>query len=73
MTHDRPDLAFCQRLPKVELHAHLSGSISRDILQSIYDASPKELQERLQPPEEALADPSQAQDINTYVRLPNSH
>lgn len=65
MHQDRPDLAFCQRLPKVELHAHLSGSISRDILQSIYDASPKEVQEKLEPPERALADPSQAQDIST--------
>lgn len=63
--HDRPDLAFCQRLPKVELHAHLSGSISRDVLQSIYDASPAELQARLAPPARALADPSEAQDIAT--------
>lgn len=62
---DRPDLAFCQRLPKVELHAHLSGSISRDVLQSIYDAAPVEQQQRLEAPERALADPSKAQDIAT--------
>lgn len=63
--NERPDLQFCQLLPKVELHAHLSGSISRDILQSIYDASPAEIKESLAPPEEALADPSKAQDIAT--------
>lgn len=63
MPHDKPDLAFCQRLPKVELHAHLTGSISRDVLQSIWDASPVEVQEQLERPDIALADLSKAQDI----------
>ncbi|KAF2087975.1 Metallo-dependent hydrolase [Saccharata proteae CBS 121410] len=31
------DRAFAQRLPKIELHAHLSGSISRDCLHHIWE------------------------------------
>lgn len=31
-----PDLAFTQVLPKVELHAHLTGSMSRQSLHKIW-------------------------------------
>ncbi|GAB7350984.1 hypothetical protein MBLNU459_g1481t1 [Dothideomycetes sp. NU459] len=34
---DRPDVAFAKALPKVELHAHLTGSISRQCLHSIWN------------------------------------
>ncbi|KAH6642213.1 hypothetical protein C7974DRAFT_385048 [Boeremia exigua] len=33
-----PVQPFAQRLPKIELHAHLTGSISRDCLHDIWDA-----------------------------------
>ena len=65
-----PDLEFCLRLPKVELHAHLSGSVSRSALQSIYDALPASASARALPaPNDALADEKRAgQSIDTYVR-----
>lgn len=32
----KPDLAFTRALPKVELHAHLTGSISKQCLHEIW-------------------------------------
>ncbi|KAK6350120.1 hypothetical protein TWF696_006367 [Orbilia brochopaga] len=34
--HEFPDLDFCKRLPKIELHAHLTGSIRRETLGEIW-------------------------------------
>jgi len=35
-TSQPPDLAFTKALPKVELHAHLTGSISKQCLHNIW-------------------------------------
>ncbi|KAL8715331.1 MAG: hypothetical protein Q9225_006401 [Loekoesia sp. 1 TL-2023] len=45
------DLDFTKRLPKVELHAHLTGSITRQCLHEIW------LERRKQQPDLALDDP----------------
>jgi hypothetical protein len=47
----QPDLAFTKALPKVELHAHLTGSISRKCLHNIW------LQKKSTDPSFALEDP----------------
>ncbi|KAI4765813.1 Metallo-dependent hydrolase [Aureobasidium sp. EXF-3400] len=47
----QPDLAFTKALPKVELHAHLTGSISRQCLHNIW------LQKKSQNPGFELGDP----------------
>ncbi|CAD0092297.1 unnamed protein product [Aureobasidium vineae] len=49
-----PDLAFAKGLPKVELHAHLSGSISRKCLHNIW------LRQKTKNPSFDLDDPSTA-------------
>jgi adenosine deaminase len=46
-----PDLAFTKALPKVELHAHLTGSISRQCLHNIWQ------REKSENPGFALEDP----------------
>jgi adenosine deaminase len=50
-TSRKPDLAFTKALPKVELHAHLTGSISRKCLHDIW------LQKESQDPTFELEDP----------------
>jgi hypothetical protein len=47
----QPDLAFTKALPKVELHAHLTGSISRKCLHNIW------LQKKSRDPTFSLEDP----------------
>lgn len=47
----QPDLAFTKALPKVELHAHLTGSISRKCLHNIWQ------QKKSQNPVFELEDP----------------
>jgi adenosine deaminase len=51
MSTQQPDLAFTKALPKVELHAHLTGSISRKCLHEIWR------QKKSQDPTFALEDP----------------
>lgn len=48
---DYADIDFCRRLPKVELHAHLSGSISPHTLHDIW------LQRKAEEPSLDLEDP----------------
>ena len=43
--HD--DFSLFQQLPKVELHAHLHGSIRRSTLQELIDRSPADAHVRL--------------------------
>jgi adenosine deaminase len=50
-TSQQPDLAFTKALPKVELHAHLTGSISRKCLHNIW------LQKKSRNPALELEDP----------------
>ncbi|KAI5816282.1 hypothetical protein BZA77DRAFT_280800 [Pyronema omphalodes] len=60
---------FCKRLPKIELHAHLSGSIRRDTLHQIWQ------QKKSESPELALEDPllvipeEGVTDINAFFPL----
>jgi adenosine deaminase len=52
MSHSQqPDFAFTKALPKVELHAHLTGSISRQCLHDIWQ------QKKSQNPAFELGDP----------------
>ncbi|KAK2744929.1 hypothetical protein FQN57_004058 [Myotisia sp. PD_48] len=52
MKADTPvDIAFTRSLPKIELHAHLSGSISRDCLRELW------LKKREQDPNLQIPDP----------------
>ncbi|KNG52424.1 adenosine deaminase [Stemphylium lycopersici] len=68
MTAARPvDVAFAERLPKIELHAHLTGSITRECLHDIWT------RKKAQHPNLAIQDPLVAiptgkvdYDINTY-------
>lgn len=57
---------FYQQLPKVELHAHLNGSVTRSCLQEIWEER-KRLQPdfELEAPVTALADERSGQDIST--------
>ncbi|KAF1957707.1 Metallo-dependent hydrolase [Byssothecium circinans] len=61
------DLEYTRRLPKIELHAHLTGSISRECLHEIWKTK------RAQEPELDLDDPLTAisldNDINTFFPL----
>jgi hypothetical protein len=50
-TSQQPDLAFTKALPKIELHAHLTGSISRKCLHNIW------LQKKSRDPSFELEDP----------------
>ncbi|BEJ17886.1 hypothetical protein CspHIS471_0701540 [Cutaneotrichosporon sp. HIS471] len=67
------DADYCRRLPKVELHAHLSGSVTPVVLQQIWADLPDEERVYLQPPLEALADPTGAQGINTFFAHFNTY
>ncbi|KAF1943808.1 Metallo-dependent hydrolase [Clathrospora elynae] len=75
MTAECPvDVAFTRRLPKIELHAHLTGSISRDCLHDIWKTK------KVQDPELDLADPLVAiphgkvdYDITTFFPLFSSY
>eukprot|EP00842_Homolaphlyctis_polyrhiza_P005205 jgi/Hompol1/5686/HPOL_004623-RA len=42
MSSDSDLAAFCRRLPKVELHAHLNGSISRDSIKELLGRLPSD-------------------------------
>ncbi|KAF2264866.1 Metallo-dependent hydrolase [Lojkania enalia] len=68
------DIAFARRLPKIELHAHLTGSISRECLHDIWELK------RVQDPSLQLEDPLVAippgkvdYDINTFFPLFSSY
>ncbi|KAH6876254.1 hypothetical protein BKA58DRAFT_381303 [Alternaria rosae] len=73
--HDLPvDAAFTKGLPKIELHAHLTGSISRDCLHAIWETK------RARHPDFDLADPLVAipagkvdYDIKTFFPLFSSY
>ncbi|ORY35652.1 hypothetical protein BCR39DRAFT_511328 [Naematelia encephala] len=65
----KPDLSFCKRLPKIELHAHLTGSIPPSVFQEIYDQRISEdpaLIDQLPNPAVLLADEKAGQDINSF-------
>ncbi|KAL5429780.1 hypothetical protein PMIN04_000159 [Paraphaeosphaeria minitans] len=68
------DLSFARRLPKIELHAHLTGSISRACLHDIWEAR------RQQDPQLQLDDPLVAippdkvdYDVQTFFPLFSSY
>ncbi|KAF2646128.1 Metallo-dependent hydrolase [Massarina eburnea CBS 473.64] len=65
------DREFTRRLPKIELHAHLTGSISRTCLHEIWKAK------KAREPELGLEDPLTAisleHDINTFFPLFSSY
>ncbi|KAI4117119.1 MAG: hypothetical protein LQ338_007611 [Usnochroma carphineum] len=68
------DAEFTKRLPKVELHAHLTGSITRECLHNIW------LERKNEEPDFSLADPLESlpsgeadYDINTFFPLFNSY
>ncbi|KAF2190037.1 Metallo-dependent hydrolase [Zopfia rhizophila CBS 207.26] len=68
------DLEFTRRLPKIELHAHLTGSISRDCLHDIWE------QKKALEPDLELEDPLIAippgkvdYDIETFFPLFSSY
>ncbi|KAI5807106.1 adenosine deaminase [Geopyxis carbonaria] len=65
------DLAFCRRLPKVELHAHLSGSISRQTLHEVWLATPPSAR-TLADPLTVLA-PPEAYNLKTFFPLFNTY
>ncbi|KAF2736033.1 Metallo-dependent hydrolase [Polyplosphaeria fusca] len=68
------DLAFTQRLPKIELHAHLTGSISRACLHNIWTtrhaADPTF---DLEDPLVAIPDGKVDYDINSFFPLFSSY
>ncbi|KAL7420138.1 hypothetical protein Q5752_005104 [Cryptotrichosporon argae] len=69
-----PDAAFCRRLPKVELHAHLTGSVSRACLQTIWEErTAAEGDTGLEAPETALADPATGQNIGAFFAHFNTY
>ncbi|GFZ50957.1 hypothetical protein JCM24511_08715 [Saitozyma sp. JCM 24511] len=69
-----PDDDFCRRLPKIELHAHLSGSITRPCLQRIWEARKEEDPDFDVPePRLALADSSVGQGINEFFAHFNTY
>ncbi|ORX35368.1 hypothetical protein BD324DRAFT_582093 [Kockovaella imperatae] len=64
-----PDVQFCRRLPKVELHAHLTGSITRPILQQIWEqrvAESPDFASVVAEPRLALADAKTGQSIGSF-------
>lgn len=62
----KADIAFCRALPKIELHAHLSGSISRDFLHDIWLAKQDECSD-LEDPLDAIRPNGVHHDVLTYV------
>lgn len=56
-------VVFCRALPKVELHAHLTGSISRETLRSIW-RSKKAVNPGLLLDDPVLAIPQAGEGIN---------
>ncbi|WVQ84573.1 hypothetical protein IAT38_006727 [Cryptococcus sp. DSM 104549] len=69
-----PDEQFCKALPKVELHAHLTGSISRESLQEIWEMRKAEEPElALEAPSIVLADEKVGQSVHTFFSLFNGY
>ena len=66
--------AFAQRLPKIELHAHLTGSISRECLHDIWTASKAQRQDiDVQDPLIAIPPGKVDYDIKTFFPLFSSY
>ena len=60
------DAAFVKALPKVELHAHLSGSVSRQTLHEIWQRrKQRDALFALEDPLTALPSPSEGVNIST--------
>ncbi|KAL6709184.1 hypothetical protein ACN47E_002000 [Coniothyrium glycines] len=68
------DMDFCSRLPKIELHAHLTGSISRQCLHQIWQAK-KSLHPDLDLDDPLVAIPPEKvdYDIETFFPLFSSY
>ncbi|KAI7937555.1 hypothetical protein MJO29_014870 [Puccinia striiformis f. sp. tritici] len=60
--------SFCQRLPKIECHAHLSGSIPLEVLQELH----KDAKER-HPDLGACPSPSDYTDLKSFFGLFSEH
>ncbi|KAG8627339.1 hypothetical protein KVT40_004822 [Elsinoe batatas] len=72
-TLSRADRAFCKALPKVELHAHFTGSISRQTLHEIWkrkkDAGELEGENALEDPLVSLPPAGDGINITTFFPL----
>ncbi|KAF2659608.1 Metallo-dependent hydrolase [Lophiostoma macrostomum CBS 122681] len=68
------DVLFARRLPKIELHAHLTGSISRSCLHDIWaDRKTRDPQLELEDPFVAMPPGKVDYDINTFFPLFSSY
>ncbi|KAF2489936.1 Metallo-dependent hydrolase [Lophium mytilinum] len=67
------DAAFAQRLPKIELHAHLTGSISRGTLHDIWRIKKDEDPSLALPDPLVAIPPGVVIDLNTFFPLFSSY
>ena len=74
MENDDHRAAFIQQMPKIELHAHLSGSISKQTVRELIILHRKNYPEEEIPPEviKAFVDEDEAKDKSKHENNDNS-